>query len=98
MEDPRGLVRQLLLQLGAKSDVVLQNFRPGAMERLGLGYEDFRKVNPQIVYVSSSGFGPRRREPPGSPGREPPATDGPLRNAKKGARYGPLSGGWRACS
>ena len=38
-------------------DVVTENFRPGVMERLGLGYDDLRQVNPAIVYVSGSGFG-----------------------------------------
>lgn len=39
------------------ADVVVENFRPGVMERFGLGYEDVRKVNPEVVYVSASGFG-----------------------------------------
>ena len=40
-----------------KADVVLENFRPGTMEKLGLGYEDLKKVNPGIVYGAISGFG-----------------------------------------
>lgn len=39
------------------ADVFLQNSRPGVMERLGLGYEDLKKVNPGLIYVSVSGFG-----------------------------------------
>jgi len=41
----------------ASADVVIQNFRPGVMERLGLGYEDARKLRPEIVYLSVSGVG-----------------------------------------
>jgi crotonobetainyl-CoA:carnitine CoA-transferase CaiB-like acyl-CoA transferase len=49
--------RDIVLKLAAETDVFLQNFRPGAMERAGLGYDDVRKVNPEIVYCSLSGFG-----------------------------------------
>src|SRR5690606_5416190 len=49
--------KQLALDLARKADVVIENFRPGTMERLGLGYEDLRKVNPQILYCAISGFG-----------------------------------------
>ncbi len=44
-------------KLVAKADVIIQNFRPGVIERLGLGYEDVKKVNPRIVYGSASGYG-----------------------------------------
>ena len=47
-----------VLELAARSDVVIQNFRPGACDRLGLGYEDVRAVNADVVYVSISGYGP----------------------------------------
>ena len=50
--------RQVVLDLAASADVFLQNFRPGACERLGIGYEDIRAVKPDIVYVSISGYGP----------------------------------------
>ena len=43
--------------LVAKADVIIQNFRPGVIERLGLGYEDVKKINPRIVYGSASGYG-----------------------------------------
>jgi crotonobetainyl-CoA:carnitine CoA-transferase CaiB-like acyl-CoA transferase len=46
-----------LLRLFATADVVVQNFRPGVVERLGIGYEAARAVNPRIVYLSISGFG-----------------------------------------
>lgn len=42
----------------AKADVVLENFRPGVMERLGLGYEELRELNPGLVYCASTGYGP----------------------------------------
>jgi crotonobetainyl-CoA:carnitine CoA-transferase CaiB-like acyl-CoA transferase len=50
--------RELVRLLAERSDVFVQNFRPGVVERLGLGYDDVRAVNPDIVYVSISGFGP----------------------------------------
>ncbi|MDX1383562.1 MAG: CaiB/BaiF CoA-transferase family protein [Thermoanaerobaculia bacterium] len=49
--------RQALLDLVAGADVFLQNFRPGVVERMGLGYEALRRVRPDLVYVSISGFG-----------------------------------------
>jgi len=55
LKDPKG--KEALLRIVKGADVVFHNFRPGAMERLGLGYEDICKVNPKIIYVSSSGFG-----------------------------------------
>jgi crotonobetainyl-CoA:carnitine CoA-transferase CaiB-like acyl-CoA transferase len=50
--------RELVRLLAKDTDVFVQNFRPGVIERLGLGYEDLRAVNPELVYVSISGFGP----------------------------------------
>ena len=47
----------IVKKLAAESDVVLQNFRPGVMDRLGLGYEDITSINPEVVYASLSGFG-----------------------------------------
>ena len=44
-------------ELVKKADVIIQNFRPGVIERLGLGYEDVKKVNPGIVYASATGYG-----------------------------------------
>ncbi len=41
----------------AKADVVMHNFRPGVMERIGLSYEDVQKINPNVVYASISGYG-----------------------------------------
>lgn len=48
----------LVLQLAAEADVVVQNFRPGVIDRLGLGYESVRAVNPDVIYASISGYGP----------------------------------------
>jgi len=49
--------REILLKLAATSDVVLEAYRPGALEKMGLGAADVKKVNPKIVYTSVSGFG-----------------------------------------
>ena len=49
--------RGLLLDLARDADVLVQNFRPGVVERLGVGEADIRAVSPNIVYVSISGFG-----------------------------------------
>jgi crotonobetainyl-CoA:carnitine CoA-transferase CaiB-like acyl-CoA transferase len=49
--------RDVVLRLAREADLVVENFRPGVMDRLGLGYDDLREVNPAIVYVSGSGFG-----------------------------------------
>jgi crotonobetainyl-CoA:carnitine CoA-transferase CaiB-like acyl-CoA transferase len=49
--------KAVLLRLVKDADVVLENFRPGVMARLGLGYEELVKVNPKLIYVGLSGFG-----------------------------------------
>jgi CoA:oxalate CoA-transferase len=49
--------REILLKLAAKSDVFLEAYRPGALEKMGLGADDVKKANPKIVYTSVSGFG-----------------------------------------
>jgi crotonobetainyl-CoA:carnitine CoA-transferase CaiB-like acyl-CoA transferase len=54
---PEGLAA--VLKLAATADVLVQNFRPGAIERMGLGEDAVRAVRPDIVYVSISGFGER---------------------------------------
>jgi crotonobetainyl-CoA:carnitine CoA-transferase CaiB-like acyl-CoA transferase len=51
--------RQILRELVAQADIFGQNFRPGAAEKNGFGYEELRKVNPRLVYVSISGYGPK---------------------------------------
>jgi crotonobetainyl-CoA:carnitine CoA-transferase CaiB-like acyl-CoA transferase len=49
--------KTILLGLLKKSDILLENFKPGTMDRLGLSYDDVREVNPGIIYASISGFG-----------------------------------------
>ena len=49
--------REIIMKLAEKADVVVQNFRPGVMARLGFGYDDFKRVNPKIIYCSGSGYG-----------------------------------------
>ena len=49
--------RQRLRALLAKADVLIQNFRPGVIEKQGFGYEDVKKLNPSIIYGSISGYG-----------------------------------------
>jgi crotonobetainyl-CoA:carnitine CoA-transferase CaiB-like acyl-CoA transferase len=55
LQQPRG--RELLLALVRDADVFVQNFRPGAVERLGIAEPDLRRTRPDLVYVSISGFG-----------------------------------------
>ena len=55
LKDPRG--RKILLDLVARSDAVVENFRPGVLERLGVAFEQMRQVNEEVVLVSVSGFG-----------------------------------------
>jgi len=49
--------KRTLERLVAKADVLVENFRPGTMDRLGLGYERLREVNPRLVYAALSGYG-----------------------------------------
>ena len=49
--------RELLKRMVAKADVLLENFAPGVMDRLGLGYSVLREVNPRLVYGSGTGYG-----------------------------------------
>ncbi len=61
--------REILRKLVATADIFGQNFRPGAAEKNGFGYEELRTVNPKLVYVSVSGYGPK------GPHAELPGTD-----------------------
>jgi crotonobetainyl-CoA:carnitine CoA-transferase CaiB-like acyl-CoA transferase len=65
LADPAG--RELGLELCARAHVVVENFRAGGADRLGVGYEHVRGRNPDVVYCSISGFG-SDREPSGRPG------------------------------
>jgi formyl-CoA transferase len=49
--------KRLLKQVIAKSDVLLENFGPGALDRLGLGYDALRDINPRLIYATIKGFG-----------------------------------------
>jgi crotonobetainyl-CoA:carnitine CoA-transferase CaiB-like acyl-CoA transferase len=55
LKSPEGL--EIAHRLTAGADVVAENYRPGVMEKLGLGYEQLKAVNPRVVYASASGFG-----------------------------------------
>lgn len=55
LKNPKG--KALFLRLVATADVVVENFRPGVMDRLGVGYAELRKVRPDLIYCAISGFG-----------------------------------------
>ncbi|GHV36032.1 CoA transferase [Synergistales bacterium] len=55
LKNPKG--KKIFIDLVKKADVVLENYRPGVMEKLGLGYESLKEINPRIVYGAVSGFG-----------------------------------------
>ncbi len=68
LQSPDGV--ESIRRLAPTVDVVVQNFRPGVVERLHVGYDDLVELNPDLVYVSISGFGDE------GPHRERPAMDG----------------------
>lgn len=70
--------KKIFFQLLAKSDVVVENFKRGTMDRLGLGYEEMRKVKPDIIYAALSGFG----------------LDGPYRDRPSFAPVASAMSGW----
>jgi CoA:oxalate CoA-transferase len=49
--------KEIVLKLAGKADVIIQSFRPGVAERLGIGYDTISKINPKVVYCSFSGYG-----------------------------------------
>jgi crotonobetainyl-CoA:carnitine CoA-transferase CaiB-like acyl-CoA transferase len=55
LKAPEG--KEIVHALVREGDVVVENFRPGVLDKLGLGYEALRKINPRIIYASGSGFG-----------------------------------------
>ena len=59
--------RALALELCARADIVVENFKVGGADRLGVGYDHVRERNPRVVYCSITGFG-SERTPPGRPG------------------------------
>jgi crotonobetainyl-CoA:carnitine CoA-transferase CaiB-like acyl-CoA transferase len=98
----RGIVLDLKTEAGLaaarklaqEADVVVENFRPGTADRLGIGYENLRALNPRLIYCSLSGFGPT------GPDRDRPALD-PVIQAMSGimqltgtAESGPLRTGF----
>lgn len=52
-EEGKNLFRELV----KKADIVVENYRPGVMDKLGLGYDELKKINPRLIYGSASGFG-----------------------------------------
>ena len=64
LKKPRGV--ELLKQMVRKGDILVENFAPGAMERLGVGYETLRQINARLIYGAGSGYGrsgPNRNYP-----------------------------------
>lgn len=57
LRQPEGV--EVVRRLAQRADVLLQNFRPGVAERLGLGYGDLKRLNPRLIYVASTPYGPR---------------------------------------
>ena len=55
MKAPAG--KEIVMKLAARCDIVIENFRPGVVKKLGIAYDDLRQVNPAILYASMSGFG-----------------------------------------
>jgi crotonobetainyl-CoA:carnitine CoA-transferase CaiB-like acyl-CoA transferase len=55
VRSPKGL--EIVLKLAKDADVIIQSFRPGVAERLGIGYADISKINPKVIYCSFSGYG-----------------------------------------
>ena len=49
--------REIVMEMARRYDILVQNFRPGSLERMGLGYEQVRELNPAMVYCTISGFG-----------------------------------------
>ncbi len=67
LKAPRG--RELLIEMVRRADILVENFAPGVMERLDLGYEFLRTINPRLIYGQSSGYGRT------GPNRDYPAMD-----------------------
>ena len=64
IKSPQG--KRILIQLAETADVLVENYRGGVLDRLGLGYQDMKRVNPRLIYCSLTGFGhsgPKRHDP-----------------------------------
>lgn len=72
--------RRVLIELASRADVVIQNFRPGVVQRMGVSYGDVATRNPKVIYVSISGYGPS------GPSADAPATDSVMQ-ADSGLMY-----------
>ncbi len=88
---------EIIKRLVVDSDVVMENFRPGVMDRLGIGYDDLSAINPQLIYCCVSGFG---RE---GPLKDEPSYDGKIQ-AMSGImavtgheEMGPIRAGFAVC-
>jgi len=57
LKNPEGI--EIVRRMAKSYDVLLTNYRPGVLDRLGLGYEDVRRINPRIVYAQGSSWGPK---------------------------------------
>jgi crotonobetainyl-CoA:carnitine CoA-transferase CaiB-like acyl-CoA transferase len=55
MKEPRG--KEIFMKLAAKADIIMENFRPGVVRKLGIDYDSVRTFNPGVIYASMSGFG-----------------------------------------
>ena len=55
LKAPQGT--EIVRKLAARCEIVIENFRPGVVKKLGIGYEDLKQVNPSLIYASMSGFG-----------------------------------------
>ena len=55
LKEPRG--RELLLRMARRADVLLENFSPGTMDSLGVGWEVLHEINPRLIYASGTGYG-----------------------------------------
>jgi crotonobetainyl-CoA:carnitine CoA-transferase CaiB-like acyl-CoA transferase len=55
MKDPRG--KEIFMKLAAKADIIMENFRPGVVKKLGIDYDSVKGFNPGVIYASMSGFG-----------------------------------------
>src|SRR5262245_35472064 len=55
LKKPKAI--EIVKRLAATSDVLVENFRPGVMDKLGIGYETLKTINPKLIYCAVSGFG-----------------------------------------
>ena len=55
LKHPRG--KEIVARLAAQAEIVIENFRPGVVAKLGMDYEAMRRINPEVIYASMSGFG-----------------------------------------